>query len=137
MAQIKITLTIEAELMRDAHAAVDAADATLRKSGGRVVRARLTPALSALKADGRPEKFDWTRTEPAPRTVWVVLYSRIPTAYAQQQKMLVEAATAADAREIARDNLGDRGKEFATYHIEDVKPFVPLAVEGRVIGGAL
>ena len=45
MAQIKITVTIEANLMRDAHAAVDAMDANLSEIGGRVVKARLTREL--------------------------------------------------------------------------------------------
>jgi hypothetical protein len=41
MAQIKITVTIEATLMRDAHEAVDAMNALLRQRGGRVVDAKL------------------------------------------------------------------------------------------------
>jgi hypothetical protein len=186
MAQIKITITIEADLMRDAHAGLDAMDATLRKRGGRVVRGKLTPA----KADAATvapatypdpaKQWEWTldfyrlaephigvtriivaRTEADARgqllaseghttieirrvrcgatalAKWTVLYTRIPTNYNPQCKLTIEAASAADARDIARDHLGDRGKALATYHIEDVKPFEPLDVAGRVIGGAL
>lgn len=136
MAQIKITVTIEAELMSAAHAAVDAMDAKLRTCGGRVVRARLTK-------DGKTSgtvaaKYDWTGepAAPAPLTKWVVLYTRIPTNYNTQHKLVIEAQSAADARDLARDHLGDRGKAFATYSIDDVKPFEPLNVPGRVIGGA-
>lgn len=133
MAQIKITVTIEADLMRDAHAAVDAMDAQLRKAGGYVVGAKLTQG----PRDRIAAKVEWTpTTETPPLRKWVVLYSRIPTNYNPQCKLIIEAASAADARDIARDNLGDRGKSLSTYHIEDVKPFEPLNVPGRVVGGA-
>jgi hypothetical protein len=59
MAQIKITITIEADLMRDAHAAVDAMDARLRKSDGRVVRARLTQEPK----DRMAADVEWTPVE--------------------------------------------------------------------------
>jgi hypothetical protein len=133
MAQIKITITIEATLMRDAHEAVDAMDAALRKRDGRVVKARLTQEPKGRIA----AKYDWTASEPAPLTKWVVLYTRIPTNYNPQQKLVVEAATEADAREIVREHIGDRGKQLSTYAIEDTKPYEPLAVAGRVVGGAL
>ena len=49
MAQIKIVLTIESTYVRDAHAAIDAADAYLRQHDGRVVHARLVPVQEALR----------------------------------------------------------------------------------------
>jgi hypothetical protein len=52
MAQIKITVTLEATLMIDAHAAVDAMDALLRTRGGSVVRARLVHDHDAIVAIG-------------------------------------------------------------------------------------
>jgi hypothetical protein len=49
MAQIKIVITIESTLVRDAHAAVDAMDAYLRQHEGRVVHARLVPVQEAVR----------------------------------------------------------------------------------------
>ena len=133
MAQIKITITIEADLMRDAHEAVDAMDAKLRTRGGRVVRARLTKEPKGSIA----AKYDWTATEPAPMQKWLVLYSRIPTSCSQQQKLIVEAADKADAYKLAKRHIGDEGKTYDTYHIEHVLPYNPEPIAGRVIGGAL
>lgn len=134
MAQIKITITIEADLMRDAHEAVDAMDAKLRTRGGRVVRARLTK-------DGKTSgtvaaKYDWTATEPAPMRRWLALYSRIPTNYSQQQKLIVEAPDEAEAYKVVKRHIGDEGKTYATYHIESITPYNPEPVVGHVIGGA-
>jgi hypothetical protein len=139
--QIKITITIEATLVRDAHDAVDAMDALLRTRGGRVVNAKLAPIGERRDADGNKlfslAKYAYVPArEPAPLTKWVVLYTRIPTNYNPQQKLVVEAATEADAREIVREHIGDRGKQLSTYSIEDTKPYEPLAVAGRVVGGA-
>jgi hypothetical protein len=143
--KIKITMTIEASAFSLAHAAIDAMDAKLREHGGRVVTGRLKPAAS-FDADGNkhfslakegPVNFGWTPTEAQPLQKWVVLYTRIPTNYNPQQKLVVEAATEADAREIVREHIGDRGKQLSTYAIEDTKPYEPLAVAGRVVGGAL
>ena len=60
MAQIKITITIEATLVAQAHAAVDAMNTQLAKDGGRVVRARFTKETDegAIAA-----KYDWTPSE--------------------------------------------------------------------------
>lgn len=55
MAQIKITVTIEATLVRDAHDAVDAMDAMLRTRGGRVVNAKLAPIGERRDADGNKQ----------------------------------------------------------------------------------
>ena len=49
MAQIKIVITIESTYVRDAHAAIDAADAYLRLHEGRVVHARLVPVQEAAR----------------------------------------------------------------------------------------
>jgi len=135
MAQIKITITIEAELMSAAHAAVDAMDAKLRACGGRVVRARLT---KDGKASGTvAAKYDWAATEPASLTKWCVLYTRIPTNYNNQQRLIIEAPTEEDAYKLARRHIGDEGKTLSTYHVESVKPHNPEPVVGRVLGGAL
>ncbi len=70
MAQIKITLTIEASAFSLAHSAIDAMDAKLRQHGGHVVSARLMPLAAApVDADGNThfslakEKLDWTRED--------------------------------------------------------------------------
>lgn len=142
---IKITMTIEASAFSLAHAAIDAMDAKLREHGGRVVTGRLKPAAS-FDADGNkhfslakegPVNFGWTPTEAQPLQKWVVLYSRIPTNYSAQQKLLVEAYTEEDAYKIARRHIGDEGKSLSTYHIESVKLYAPEQLAGRVIGGAL
>lgn len=125
---IKITLTIEADLMRDAHEAVDAMDAKLRARGGRVVSGKLVPPDRAAQAA-------WVPTAGGAMRKWTVLYTRIPTSYNPQCKLVVEAVSAEDAYKVAQEHIGDRGKTLSTYHIEDVKPFEPLAVAGRVIGG--
>lgn len=52
MAQIKITITIEATFVRDAHEGLDAMDALLRSRGGRVVNAKLVPVGEQRDADG-------------------------------------------------------------------------------------
>jgi len=49
MAQIKIVITIESTLVRDAHAAVDAMDTYLRQHDGRVVHARLVPVQEVAR----------------------------------------------------------------------------------------
>ena len=54
MAQIKIVVTIESTLVRDAHAAVDAMDAYLRQHDGRVTHARLVP-VQAVAREPAPE----------------------------------------------------------------------------------
>jgi hypothetical protein len=56
MAQIKIVVTIESTYVRDAHAAIDAADAYLRLHDGRVVHARLVPVQEvAREPEPEPE----------------------------------------------------------------------------------
>lgn len=145
MAQIKITLTIDTNLWRDAHAAIDAMDAKLRERGGRVVTGKLKPGAASVDADGNKHfslaklgapQPEWTTTEPAPLTRWCVLFTRIPTNYNNQQRLIVEAATEADAYKLAKRHIGDEGKTFDTYHIESVKPHNPEPIAGRVIGGA-
>lgn len=56
MAEIKLTITIEATLVRDAHQAIDAMDAALRAHGGRVVSGKIVPITTKLK------NADWRNT---------------------------------------------------------------------------
>ena len=132
MAQIKITMTIEASAFSLAHAALDVMDAKLRQHGGGIATAKLKKG-----ADGSGEKYanePWVAGNAATR--WCVLYTRIPTNYNNQQMLIVEAATADDAREICIERIGDRGKQFSTYSIDSVRKYEPLLVAGRVVGGA-
>lgn len=66
---------------------------------------------------------------------WTVLYTRIPTNYNPQHQMTIEAESEEAAREVARERLGDRGKQFHTYSIDKVKPYEPVKSRGRVVEG--
>lgn len=66
---------------------------------------------------------------------FTVCYTRIPTSYNDQKRMVVEAENADAARELVQERLGDRGKTFHTYHIEKVKPYEPVASHGRIVEG--
>jgi len=138
MAQIKKTLTltnnqvaaiIDALLMYECVRPGDWADRVHQRQDG------VTSLLALAPLCDRWEQLRAATPMPALQK-WVVLYTRIPTNYNPQQKLVVEAATEADAREIVREHIGDRGKQLSTYAIEDTKPYEPLAVAGRVIGGA-
>lgn len=63
-----------------------------------------------------------------------VNFARMPTAYNPWRVLFVQAATAEDAEEVAREHL-ERTEGFSMLKfrdIEEVKPRTP----GRVIGGA-
>jgi hypothetical protein len=110
-----VTLDIEALTARDVHEAIDAAHKLLEARGGCV----------------KPSQV----TEAAPLKRWCVLYTRIPTNYNSQQRLIVMAATADDARELVRDRIGDRGKTLSTYDIERVTEQSELAVHGQIVEG--
>jgi hypothetical protein len=74
------------------------------------------------------------RTRPA-LSRWTVLYTRCPTNYNDQQRMIVDAEDADAARELVNERLGDRGKQISTYYIESVKPYKPVASAGHVVEG--
>jgi len=136
MAQIKVTLTIESVLMRDVHAAIDAADAHLRKTGGRIISGKLKPDAKTVTADAATAQLAYdAKPEAPPMRQWIALYTRIPTNYNTQHKLIVEAPDETTAYRLCRRHIGDEGKEFATYSIDSVKPHNPMVLAGRVIGG--
>lgn len=97
---------------------------------------RIMMGAGAVLADALTHARPHPAPEPAPTGEiqrWIVLYTRIPTSYNNQQRAIVEAATPEAARALVKEAIGDRGKTFETYHIESVKPFEPLAVNGRVV----
>jgi hypothetical protein len=107
----------------------DAAEKFSDQANPRIVM-KLIDNLLKLKYAKEPQVIV---TPPALPT-WCVLYSRIPTNYNPQSRLIIEAETEADAYALAKRHIGDEGKTLATYHIESAKPYEPRAVVGRVVG---
>ena len=64
---------------------------------------------------------------------WVVPYTRIPTNYNDTFRARVEAEDEEKARELVRDQLGDRGPGLCNYQIGEVAEYVPVESKGRII----
>jgi hypothetical protein len=115
MAQIKITITVEADLMRDVHEALDAFDKALRARGGHAIGARLvptTPRRAATSWDFAPAPTTWE---------WVIEFYRDHEPHVGVTRYVVARTEAA-----ARARLLDT----------EVQP-VTIRKVAKYIGGAL
>lgn len=81
-------------------------------------------------ADHLAAVADVVRAYLAQPARWFVVYTRIPTNYNPDQTLTVEAATAEDARQVARHHLRDLGG-VATYDYK-VRPYTAPPA-GRVV----